>query len=209
MKISIRLFVALLFFAAVTSLSSFAQASFSTAGQGGFWGPGLAENVHGWSDGITDTNIVVTGNEVRVRQFILQSSFTIRHVTTELAAGAFSGTTFNFGIYSAAGNLLLDSGAFDGSYAAEGTVQTASVTCVTLAPGTYYYAQTASSYVVEPIGLVGNGSLITVDAIANANGSRFAVAANTASGGALPSTLGALGAEGTGPTGTGLAFFEP
>lgn len=209
MKNSIRLVVAVLFFAAVTSLSSSAQASFSTAGQGGFWGPGLCENMHGWSNGITDIPIVTTANEVRVRQFILQSSFTIGHISIYLGDGAYSGTTFNFGIYSASGNLLLDSGAFNGAYAVEGTVQTLSITSVTLTPGTYYFAQTASSYVVEPLGVSGTASLISANAIANATTPRFAIAANTASGGALPSTLGTLTAEGSNPAGTAIPFFEP
>jgi hypothetical protein len=210
MKNSIRLVVALLFFAAVTSLSSLAQASFSTAGQGGFWGPGLCENMHGWSNSIsTSTTIVASSNEVRVRQFILQSYFTIGHVTIVLGSGSFSGTTFNFGIYSASGSLLLDSGPFSGVYTEDSLVQTLSITSVTLAPGTYYFAQTASESDIQPFGVSGGSSNILVaDAIANATTPRFAIAANAASGGALPSTLGTLTAE-INLAGSGAPLFEP
>jgi hypothetical protein len=209
MKSSIRFFAAVLFLAVVTSLSSSAQASFSTVGGGGFWGPGLCENAHEWMGEVTAATISANSNEVRVRQFILQSSFTIGHITTILSNGSFSGTTFNFGIYSASGNLLLDSGPFNGDYTEDGLVQTLSITSVTLSPGTYYYAQTASESGIQPTGLVGNSSISVIDAIANATTSRFAVAANAASGGALPSTLGALTAETSNWAGTGLAFFEP
>jgi hypothetical protein len=209
MKSSIRFFAAVLFLAVVTSLSGSAQASFSTVGGGGFWGPGLCENAHEWMGEVTAATISANSNEVRVRQFILQSSFTIGHITTILSNGSFSGTTFNFGIYSASGNLLLDSGPLNGDYTEDGLVQTLSITSVTLSPGTYYYAQTASESGIQPTGLVGNSSISVIDAIANATTSRFAVAANAASGGALPSTLGALTAETSNWAGTGLAFFEP
>jgi len=158
----------------------------STAGGGGFWGPGLCENMHEWSDELVgQVTIVATSNEVRVRQFILQSSFTISRITTVLGDGPYS-ATFNFGIYSASGSLLLDSGAFNGSYSAIGTVQTLTITPVTLAAGTYFYAQTASSCSVSPLGVGSFASqLIVADSIANATTPRFAIAANAASGGAL------------------------
>jgi hypothetical protein len=210
MRSSIRFFSAVLFFTVVACLSSPAQATFSTAGGGGFWGPGLCENMHGWSDELVgQVTIVATSNEVRVRQFILQSSFTISRITTVLGDGPYS-ATFNFGIYSASGNLLLDSGAFNGSYSAIGTVQTLTITSVTLAAGTYFYAQTASSSSVSPLGVGSFASqLIVADSIANATTPRFAIAANAASGGALPSTLGTLTTEGSNAAGTGIAFFEP
>lgn len=215
MKSSIRLFVAVLFFAVVTSLSSSAQARFSTVGGGGFWVPGYID-VLGWSDDVSTATIVINSNEVRVRQFILQSSFTIGHITTLLESGPYSPylpVTFNFGIYDASGNLLLDSGAFNGASSMIGTVQTNSITSVTLCPGTYYYAQTASSSSVSPAGLGGNGYLPEVFTIANATTARFALAANSAASGALPSTLGALTAESISGAasivGTGIAFFEP
>jgi hypothetical protein len=188
-----------------------AQASFSTVGGGGFWGPGLADNMHGWSASISpETTIVTTGNEVRVRQFILQSSFTIGHITTSVGSGSGGASTFNFGIYDASGNLLLDSGAFNGANSVAGTVQTNSITSVTLAPGTYFFAQTASIYTVSPLGVAEFATgLIAADAIANATTARYAIAANPASGGSLPSTLGTLTSETTNATGTGTPFFEP
>lgn len=205
MKGSIRFFVAVLFFAVVTSLSGSAQAS--------FWGPGLCENMHSWSNSITlSTTIVTAASEVRVRQFTLQSSFTIGHVTTILGNGSFSGTTFNFGIYDSSGSLLLDSGPFNGYYTQDGVVQTLSVTSVTLPAGTYYFAQTASETSIQPFGVGGGSSnILAGDYIANANANRFAIAANAASGGALPATLGALSvsAEEANATGTGAPLFEP
>jgi hypothetical protein len=205
MRSSIRFFVAVLFFAVVSSLSSSAQAS--------FWGPGLCENMHSWSDSITlSTTVVTTADEVRVRQFTLQSSFTIGHVTTILGNGSFSGTTFNFGIYNSSGSLLLDSGPFNGYYTQDGVVQTLSVSSVTLPAGTYYFAQTASETTIQPFGVGGGSSnILAGDYIANANASRFAIAANPASGGALPATLGALSVSGeeSSAAGTGAPLFEP
>jgi len=205
MRSSIRFFVAVLFFAVVSSLSSSAQAS--------FWGPGLCENMHSWSDSITlSTTVVTTADEVRVRQFTLQSSFTIGHVTTIIGNGSFSGTTFNFGIYNSSGSLLLDSGPFNGYYTQDGVVQTLSVSSVTLPAGTYYFAQTASETSIQPFGVGGGSSnILAGDEIANANANRFAIAANAASSGALPATLGALSAsaEDSNPTGTGAPLFEP
>jgi hypothetical protein len=210
MKSSIRFFAAVLFLAVVTSLSSSAQAHFSTAGGGGFWGPGLVGAPHQWSSQAFGTSVVVNPGEVHVRQFILESSFTIGHITTEVLDGPYSGT-FDFGIYDASGNLLLDAGVFNGAYAEIGVVQTLSITSVTLCPGTYFFAQTASDSSVEPLGVGGSGSIAAVDAIHNATTPRIAVAANTANSltGALPSTLGALTAETSNWSGTGLAFFEP
>jgi hypothetical protein len=200
MKTPIRLFAAVLSFTVIASLSSSAQAS--------FWGPGLTENMHGFSNGITSVSLVTNANEVRVRKFTLQSSVTIGHVTTILENGAYS-TTFNFGIYDSSGNLLLDSGSFNGSPLVQGTVQTLSVTSVTLAAGTYFFAQTASYSTIQAVGLSGSGSLIAAEAIANAVTTRFAIAANAASGGALPSTLGTLTAEGSSTVGSATPLFEP
>lgn len=153
------------------------------------------------------TTIVTTNDEVRVRQFILQSSFKVGHITSQLGAGASSGRTFNFGVYDSSGNLLIDSGAFDGSSTA---VQTLSITPVTLSAGTYYFAQTANNYNIQVMGIGGNApNLIEANAIYNANATRYAIAANSASGGALPSTLGTLTAETTNASGTGIPFFEP
>ncbi len=205
MRSPIRFFVAVVFFAVVGSLSGSAQT--------GFWGPGLRENMHSWSNSISlDTTIVTTADEVRVRQFTLLSSFTVGHITTVLGSGSFSGTTFNFGIYDASGNLLLDSGPFNGYYTQDGVVQTLSISSVALSAGTYYFAQTASETDIQPFGVGGGSSnILAGDEIANANGCRFAIATNAASGGALPATLGALSvtAEDSNPAGTGAPFFEP
>jgi hypothetical protein len=194
--------------AATATVRSPAQATFNAAGGGGFWGPGLSDNMHGWASGIDEyTTIVTTNYEVRVRQFILQSNFTIGHVTAQVGTAAPSGETFNFGIYSSSGSLLLDSGAFDSSST---SVQTHSITSVSLSAGTYYFAQTASDWVVQTVGVAGNAPyLIVANGLANATTPRYAYAANQSSGGALPSTLGTLTAETTNPTGSGLPFFEP
>lgn len=209
MKMSMRLSAAVLCVVAITSLNGWSQTSFSTSGQGGFWGPGLCENMHQWVDDIVpQTTIVTTSDEVRVRQFILQSSFTIGRITSQVGAGAFAGRTFNFGVYSASGNLLLDSGPFDGSIT---TVQTLSITPVTLPAGTYYFAQSASHWAISVMGVAGSApNLVVADAIANATTPRIAIAANSASSGVLPSTLGGPTAENISTAaGTGVPFFEP
>lgn len=56
MRSSISLLATTLLFAALTSLNSQAQASFTTTGEGGFWGPALCENMHEWAEDIRASN---------------------------------------------------------------------------------------------------------------------------------------------------------
>jgi hypothetical protein len=183
--------------------------NFGTAGQGGFFGPGLTEHPHEWANEVNlNTSIVQFGNEVRVRQFILETGWTISRITAQLSTGAAGGRTFNFGIYNAAGAQLLDSGAFDGSIT---TLQTKTITPVAFTFGAYFFAQTASSALMQVIGVAGSApNLAQIDAFLNANATRVGIAANAASGGALPATLGALTPETVlTASGTAIPFFEP
>jgi hypothetical protein len=113
----------------------------STSGQGWFAAGGMTDASSLFVNGF---NAAVTGfsaNQVIVQQFVLQSSWTLSKVAYKLYGVAVGGNTFNFGIYSAAGAKLIDSGAFNGSIS---TLQTLSFTPVTLSPGVYYFAASAS-----------------------------------------------------------------
>lgn len=182
--------------------------SFGTAGQGGFWGPGITSHPHSFVSDVSGSSaIVTTNNEVRVRQFILETAWTIRNVTSQASSGAAAARTWNIGIYDASKNLLLDSGAFDGSIL---TVQTKTPAAVILPPGTYYYAQTCSTSALQ-LWALGNGAqLVTLDNMFNAAAPRVAIAANPCVAGVLPATLGVLTAEVLATaTATAVAFFEP
>jgi hypothetical protein len=180
-------------------------ASFGTAGHGGFFGPGLCEMGHSWADNAQSSTICNTNNQVTVRQFILQSSFTLGHCSA-YCMSAVGTETFDFGIYSASGNLLIDAGGFSANTTA---LQTLSFTSVTLPPGVYYFAQTMSDASQQVLG-VGNSAteLSLMDNLLNALSPRVAIAANPATGsGTMPATLGTLTASTVG--GTGIPFWEP
>lgn len=163
-------------------------ASFSTAGQGYFWGPGiflpLSMFPHTSGGSWSPAN-----NQVSVIQFTLAVTFQVSKITMNVignALGKFAG----FGIYSADGSTkLVDSAPM--SLNALGLV-TSTIGSVLLPPGTYFYAQTSDSTTAT---INVSISFSSSDAgFMNANGAapRYAVAANTSSAGQLPATLGAL-----------------
>jgi hypothetical protein len=181
--------------------------SFTTAGQGYFWGPGIFLPLS-MLNRVGGSSWMTTPNGVNVVQFTMPVTFQVSIVSMFVTANAL-GKFAGFGIYSADGaTLIVDSHAM--SLNATGLV-TSPITSVLLPPGTYNYAQTsdsttASMYVNSNSVSVNDGKFMNT----NAGAPRYATAANASIAGQLPATLGALTAV-TALTlfDTALVMFEP
>lgn len=189
---------------AVTAGSIAALASgspaFNTAGQGGFWGPGLDESVI-YGAGMSSGPASVSGNQVTAIQFELLYSITIRHISCNVTAGS-SSQTVNFGIYDVNGNKLVEA-----SFSTTATGhKNVSVTPTVLTPGIYYFAQSSSTSSIS-VTAFNIASVIVVD-LMNVNGVKIGQSPNPTSGGVMPATLGVLVADSIYPN-AGAALFEP
>jgi hypothetical protein len=182
-------------------------ASFSTSGSLGFWGPGVV-NVLGLSN--AGGSIGVTANLVSVWAFVLQASWTVRKISF-IVEGPSGGQTVNFGIYNSAGAKLIDSGALSGT--SLGLV-TAVVTPTTLAPGTYYFAQSSTNGGITCRTFVwpstNSPATNTQEVLLNQAGQAIGVgqAANPTSAGSMPATLGTITADTLG-LGAAYVYFTP
>lgn len=180
-----------------------AQSSgFATPGYGGFWGAGLPiSDVYGAAIAGGGT-ISTTANQITAIQFTLFSPFTISSVSARVTAGV-STATMNFGVYSIAGNKLLDSGAM--AAASSSSSPSNAITPVTLPVGTYYFAQSADHTGVQVMAFsLGNTAMAD---LINANGSiKIGQATNSTSSGVMPATLGTISADSIYPNMAG-AFF--
>jgi|SRR5579872_1915917 len=177
-------------------------ADLGNPGFGYFMGTGIVEDVIPvLSVCSTSETIITTPDEVRVQQFVLESTWVISAVGVTIT-GTDASQTCTFGIYSAAGNKLVDSGAF--SAVSMGYLENTLGSPVTLPPGVYYFAQSAtgSNPRVPGIGTNIQSSLI---GMLNGTNTYNGIAANSASGGVLPSTLGVLTPT-TQATWTGIAL---
>ena len=172
----------------VLNFQSSGGASFD--GNGAYFvGPGFTDLAELY---ITDTVNAATfnssANEVQVYLFQLDAEYTISKVSITSIGNSIS-VHATFGIYSYAGNKLVDGGSFvelTGS-----GVQTNSITPVTLPPGVYWFAQSTdtSNSGQWPAVVITN---TTLPSMLSANTTRSATAGNAASGGVLPATLGTL-----------------
>lgn len=171
-----------------------AAGSFTTSGQGWFAGPGMTDLsslfVGGFNAAITN----YAANTVVVCQFVLTASWKLSKVAYKLST-TLAASHFNFGIYDASGNKLIESGTFDGSIS---TTQTNSFTAVTLSPGVYYFAASATSTTIRGPAMQASATTVA-DLMAILDGANplVATAANATSGNVMPSTLGALTAAST------------
>jgi hypothetical protein len=163
-------------------------ASFNTPGQGWFCGPGMMDLA---SLFITQNNAALTNfgaNVVIVYQFSLTASWTLSSCSYTLSTAS-GGDNFNFGIYNSAKAVLIDA-PFDGSIS---TPQTVSFTPVTLPPGIYYFAVSATSNSMQGPILFSSTSTTALNLKSiNAGATKLAQAANATSANVLPSTLGTL-----------------
>ena len=156
-----------------------------------FYGPGVTDLAL-----VTGTNALESfafnsgGGTVQVYLFELLVQFTISKAS-QVAGGSQFGVSAYAGIYSLAGNKLVDAGSF--LYEAGSGVQTNTFTPVTLPPGLYWHAQaTSSSDVGQWVGAAAaNGSTGALSLFAK-NHTRAATAANAISAGAMPATVGVL-----------------
>jgi len=167
--------------------------SFGTTGVGGFWSAGYpmqAPNGFSWSSGPV---LCTAQGQVIVWEFTLESTWTISTVSLYVATGAFGGSTGNAGIYSVAGNKLLDSGSFTFGSLETNTGHSNTITPVTLQAGTYYFACSISNQNTT-LSVFNLSAPVGVVTLLNGTGSslKIAFAANAVSGGLLPATLGAL-----------------
>ena len=165
-----------------------AVSAYSTSGQGWFIGPGIANltpTIQGFNAAITN----FAANQVIVQQFVLEASWTLSTCSYELASQT-TNSFFNFGIYSASGNKLIDA-AFVGSTT---NLQTVSFTPTTLPAGVYYFASSATdTSFTGPAIQAGTNVYGQVLKMLNAGvGAIVASAANSTSGGVMPATLGTL-----------------
>lgn len=158
----------------------------NTSGRGFFISAGLL-SAQGYA---TNTAPVVgSANAVRVTQFVLPARITISKITIKPAA-ILASSTITVGIYSADGNTkLIDSGTFNGGSA---SVQTNTIVPVTLNPGVYNFAQSASSSSTLTVVCLANDANSIGSSLLNNNVVRTGNAANSATAGVLPSTLGTI-----------------
>lgn len=176
--------------------------SFTIAGQGSFLGPGIQLPIPIF-DGQAGQTIVTSANEVRVTQFVLLSSYTIRKVAVDVTA-LVAASTCSFGIYDVSGNKLIDSTAINS--ASTGLKSVTLGTPVVLPAGLYYFAQSATAAGVQ---VPGGGTTISAAIFNTWNAGGYnAIAANVVSGGVMPATLGVLTPTTSGTfTGVALPIF--
>lgn len=144
---------------------------------------------------------VVSNNQVRVVQFVLPFRTTVRRISIEISTSA-NGSTTDAGLYDASGSRVVNAGGFDSGSTGVKTVTLGAP--VTLDPGVYYFAWTASSNNVQARlanNPAGQANLMNAVAV-----KKQGTASNNATSGVLPATLGAINALSVAPL---LAIFEP
>jgi len=178
--------------AGTTTISASGGPTFSTGGQGGFIGPNLGDLFPYYSvptTFVTANAVSTTINQITAFQFKLTYSITISRVSIIIRTPQ-STSSVNFGIYSAAGAKLLDSGALNST--SSGAVHN-TITPVTLTPGIYFFAQSSSVTGVFVDGLQPTTQANTN--MLNALSVKVGQAANSTSAGVMPATLGVLTAD--------------
>ena len=162
---------------------------FSTTGYGGFWSAGfpmMIMYVASFTGGVLVSTAV---NQVLVWQFLLETPITIRNLSSCVYSGS-AGATVNFGIYNAAGNKLIDSGAL--SIAITNAQLSVSIAPVVLPAGTYYFAASQSTDTGQVLAFSVNNIAAVTTVSAGGSVAKIGVAANATSLGVMPSTLGAI-----------------
>lgn len=147
----------------------------------GIYGPGSAT--------ISTAGPSALANNVHVFLFVVAYTITINKIVYNVATLSAS-DKWAFGIYSSDGNTkLIDSGVI--SPTATNTALSITLgTPVTLPPGEYYFAQTASG--TTALSSFQQTNTAAVPPMVNKNRNRIGLAANASAAGVLPSTLGAI-----------------
>lgn len=176
------------------TITGASAASVTTTSQGGFFG-GI---VYPFTGAATATSPITSNNQVRGMFFVLPFSVTIGRVTV-IPNGA---STADVGIFNTSGTKLWSSGAI--SYT--GTAATTSTaTGVLLPPGIYSFCWTAASSAASFFGPPGTN---WINWVARTGSTAYFTAANAATAGALPATLGALSATSAPGLSIPAAWFE-
>ena len=135
----------------------------------------------------TTTVAAGTANQVRVMQVVIPYTITVGKIAANITASS-SGQNMFVGMYDSSGNKLLEAAL---SCTATNGVSTSLGSTVTLTPGTYYYAVSASDTTCAASGTGASFSGGWLN-ILDKNTTRMGTAANSVSGGVMPSTLGTV-----------------
>ena len=135
----------------------------------------------------TTTTAAGTANQVRVMQVVLPYTITVGKVAANITTAS-SGQNVFVGVYDSSGNKLLEAAL---SCTTTNGVSTTLGTAVTLTPGTYFYAASASdtTCAASGVGASFSGGWLN---IMDKNTTRMGTAANSVSSGVMPSTLGTI-----------------
>jgi hypothetical protein len=169
----------------------------TAVGSAGFWA-GLG-NIFAPAGSILQGNAgnISALNVVRALMFYLPTQQVVGNISIHITAGT-TGGVVDVGIYSLAGNKLVNAGGLAATAAAN---VTSTVAQVTLAPGYYYFAHTgfqsggtlsAIAYDCLNIGMQLTG---LTTPLVNIKGVRWGTAANAGVAGVLPATLGVITAN--------------
>lgn len=134
---------------------------------------------------VTAAQVAGTANQLRVMQVVIPYTITVGKVVANVTTVSASQNIFA-GVYDSSGNKLLEAAL---SCAALNGVSTSLGSAVTLTPGTYWYAYSASDTTCQASGAALGGGWFN---LLDKNTTRTATAANSVSGGVMPSTLGTL-----------------
>jgi hypothetical protein len=166
-------------------------ASFVTAGYGGFLGAGMPLG-YVYGSQYSGSTVSTTINQISVIEFYLQSSFTISKVSCYITFNV-AGQSVSIGIYSSAGAKLIDSGALSAA-TNNVTVTNTLGTAVTLPPGVYYLAYSATNTSVQIGGFEVDALALT--GMMNSTGSvKVGQAANATSASVMPNLLGTISVD--------------
>jgi len=139
----------------------------------------------------SDTTASVTAiDQTRVFQFVLPFRVTVGNIVSRVTTGGGAGTFYGIGLYSAAGSLVLETGALDANTVA---INKTAITPVTLAPGAYFFAWTSDSTSTALSAFVVTSGGAT-DAILNAGSVEKVGTANASAAGVLPASMGTISA---------------
>lgn len=155
-------------------------ASVSTAGRGYFIGYSIFTVT-----GSVGTLVQVV-DQVRVFSFILPFRAVVANIATEVTTAGGASTLYGVGLYDTNKNLLLHTGAVDANTT---QVNNVAITARTLEPGHYWLAQTSDSATTQ-CRIINTPA--TEKTLMNAATVQVGTAANAASAGVLPATLGTI-----------------
>lgn len=168
-----------------------AGSTFGTSGVGGFWSAGFPMMAP-YGLAVTNGTVSTTIDQITVFQFTLSSPWTVRTVACNVVGSA-AGGSFNFGIYSTAGNKLVDSGSLSGVSA--NVIVSNTITPVTLPAGSYYFAVSAHA-TASTVTAYSLNSTVLESVLNNSGTVKVGQAANKTATGVMPATLGTITTDG-------------